>query len=160
MTDESKEPFVSPSDRPEVKLNPDGPITELRVRDLAAILGAVATKNPFEVGKTPLKDFFDKPFPEETKDFLKEIKPEKLEKSEIKEFKGEKNEKFEKREKFEKSETKEFKSEKFERGEAVIDPEKGIPDPRIDQLIQAVSGLVKQIGDLANQVDEMKKRTG
>lgn len=155
MTDESKEPFVSPSDRPEVKLNPDAPITELRVRDLAAILGAVTAKNPFEVGKTSMKDFFDKPFPEETKDFLKEIKPEKLEKSEIKELKGEKNEKFEKREKFEKPEIKEFKSEKFE---GVLDPQKGIPDPRIDQLIEAVSGLVKQIGELTNQVDEMKKR--
>ena len=160
MTDESKEPFVSQSDRPEVKLNPDAPITELRVRDLAAILGAMTAKSPFEVGKTPLKDFFEnKPFPDEAKDFLKEIKPEKLEKSEIKESKGEKNEKFEKREKFEKTETKEFKSEKFERGEVVFDPQTGIPDPRIDQLIQAVSGLVKQVGELTNQVDEMKKRT-
>jgi hypothetical protein len=68
----------------------------LRVRDLAAILGPMAGKNPnFEVGKTPLKDFFDKPFPEETKDFTKEIKIEKVEKPE----KVEKNEKFEKNEK-------------------------------------------------------------
>src|SRR5437868_7060017 len=108
--EESKEPFVSHEDRPEVRLTPDSPIGELRVRDLTAILGAMTGKNPnFEVGKTSLKDFFDKPFPEQAKDFIKEVKPEKLEKSEIKEFKGEKHEKLEKREKFEKPEIKEAK---------------------------------------------------
>ena len=82
-TSPPKQPFVPPEDRPEVKLTPDTPISELRVRDLAAIVGAVSgsTKSPFEVGKTPLKDFFDKPFPETNKDFIKEIKPEKLEKN-------------------------------------------------------------------------------
>ena len=96
MADESrKEPFVPQGDRPEVKLKPDTPLSELRVRDLAAIIGA-ATKSPFEVGKTPLKDFFDKPFPEEAKDFIKELKPEKFEKNELKELKGEKLEKHEK----------------------------------------------------------------
>src|SRR6266498_2695341 len=76
----SKEPFVSQADRPEVRINPDTPLSELRVRDLQAILGpAAAAKSPFEVGKTPLKDFFDKDFPEVVKDFIKEIKHEKLE---------------------------------------------------------------------------------
>lgn len=159
---ESKEPFVAQGDRPEVKLSPDAPLGELRVRDLAAILGAFAAKNPnFEVGKTPLKDFFDKPFPEEAKDFIKEIKPEKFEKSEIKEFKGEKVEKFEKREKFEKPEIKEVKNEKFEHGEAVLDPGKFPgPDPRLEQLIQAVAGLTTQVGQLANQVEELRKKSG
>jgi hypothetical protein len=150
---------VSQADRPEVKLSPETPVNELRVRDLAAILGAFATKSPFEGGgKTSLKDFFDKPFPEEAKDFIKEIKPEKLEKSEIKEFKGEKVEKLEKREKLEKPEFKESKNEKWEHGEVVLDPLKPVPDPRIDQLIQAVSGLAKQVGTLADQVEELKKR--
>ncbi len=157
-TSNPKQPFVPERDRPEVKLKPDAPISELRVRDLAAILGAFAAKTPFEVGKTSLKDFFDKPFPEEAKDFIKEIKPEKLEKSEIKEYKGEKHEKFEKREKLEKPEIKEAKNEKLEQ-EPVFDPGRPIgPDPRIDHLIQAVSGLATQVGQLANQVDELRKK--
>ena len=156
---ESKEPFVSKEDRPEVKLKPDTPLTELRVRDLAAILGAINTKNPFEAGKTPLKDFFDKDFPEQAKDFIKEIKPEKLDKSEIKEIKGEKHEKLEKREKFEKPEIKELKNEKLE-SEPIFDPNKlPIPDPRLEQLIQAVAGLASQVSQLANQVEELRKKT-
>src|SRR6476469_392968 len=115
----SKEPFVSKEDRPEVKLKPDTPLTELRVRDLAAILGAINTKNPFEAGKTPLKDFFDKDFPEQAQDFIKELKNEKLE------------------------------------SEPIFDPNKlPIPDPRLEQLIQAVAGLASQVSQLANQVEE------
>ena len=162
-TNPSKQPFVPPEDRPEVKLTPDTPISELRVRALAAIVGAASgsTKSPFEVGKTPLKDFFEKPFPETTKDFIKEIKPEKLEKNEIKEFKGEKHEKFEKHEKHEKPEIKEFKHEKIEVQEPVFDPGRiPGPDPRFEQLIQAVSGLAQQVGQLANQVAEIKKKVG
>jgi hypothetical protein len=155
---ESKQPFVAQGDRPEVKLKPETPISELRVRDLAAILGAFATKSPLEVGKTPLKDFFDKPFPEEAKDFVKEIKPEKLEKVEIKELKGEKFEKLEKREKIEKPEIKELKHEKLE-AEPVFDPGRPPgPDPRFEHLIQVVSGLATQVGQLANQVEELRKK--
>jgi hypothetical protein len=153
MADEKrKEPFVPQGDRPEVKLKPDTPLSELRVRDLAAIIGA-ATKNPFEVGKTPLKDFFDKPFPEEAKDFIKEIKPEKFEKNELKELKGEKIEKLEKRE------IKEIKHEKIEVQEPVFDPGRiPGPDPRLEVLIQTVAGLTQQVSQLANQVEELKKR--
>ena len=146
-------------------MKPDTPLSELRVRDLAAIIGA-ATKNPnFEVGKTPLKDFFDKEFPEEAKDFIKEIKPEKFEKNELKELKGEKLEKYEKREKFEKPEKlekpeiKEIKFEKIEIQEPAFDPGRlPGPDPRIEQLIQAVAGLTQQVSQLANQVEELRKR--
>jgi hypothetical protein len=155
--EETREPFVSQGDRPEVRLDPDTPLSELRVRDLAAILGPMTTKNPnFEVGKTPLKDFFDKPFPEEAKDFIKEIKNEKFEKPE----KFEKNEKFEKREKLEKREIKEVKNEKFEIGEGGFEP--GIPpgpDPRLDQVIQAVTGMNNQLSQLADQVEELQRRT-
>ena len=77
---ESKEPFVGKEDRPEVKITMDTPLSELRVRDLSSIVGAGAQKNPFEVGKTSLKDFFDKEFPEVVKDFVKEAKLEKFEK--------------------------------------------------------------------------------
>jgi hypothetical protein len=157
----SKEPYVSQADRPEVRINPDTPLSELRVRDLQAILGSSpAAKSPFEVGKTPLKDFFDKDFPEVAKDFIKEIKPEKLEKPEIKEFKGEKNEKFEKHEKFEKPEIKEVKNEKLEQ-EPVFDPRRiPQPDPRIDRLIEAMSALVAQVTQLTNQMEELRKRGG
>jgi hypothetical protein len=159
-----KEPFVPKEDRPEVRIKPDSPIGELRVRDLAAILGAVigggGGKTPFEVGKTDLKDFFDKDFPEVAKDFLKEVKSEKFEKPEIKEVKEikDKPEKFEKREKLEKPENKELKFEKFEHGEVPVATERPGPDPRIDQLIAAVSGLTRHVGALANQVEELKKK--
>jgi hypothetical protein len=156
MSDETKEPFVSKEDRPEVQLSPDTPIGDLRVRDLVTILGAGSTKSPFE-SKTSLKDFFDKNWPEVVKDFVKELKTEKVEKSEIKEFKGEKHEKIEKREKFEKPEIKELKNEKIE-NEAGVSTELPSPDPRIEQLIQAVSGLTKQVSQLANQVEELKKK--
>lgn len=50
----SKQPFVSQADRPEVRLDLDMPINDLRVRDLAAILGLLIGKSPFEAGKTSL----------------------------------------------------------------------------------------------------------
>jgi hypothetical protein len=148
-----KEPFVSKKDRPEVKISLDTPLSELRVRELSSIVGFIAAKNPnFEVGKTPLKDFFDKEFPEVAKDWLKEIKPEDIEKPP----KFEKPEKFEK---FEKGEIKEIKAEKVER-DGVFDPGKiPGPDPRFEQLIQTVTGLTKQVGQLANQVEELRKRS-
>jgi hypothetical protein len=158
-TDPSKQPFVSQDDRPEVQLKPDTPLTELRVRDLAAILGAAASKSPFEVGKTPLKDFFDKPFPELAKDFVKEIKPENIEKPAKfeKPEKFEKVEKLEKHEKHEKREIKELKAEKIE-SDGVFDPGLPRPDPGLEQVIQAVAGLTRQVGLLANQVDELRKK--
>jgi hypothetical protein len=166
----TKEPFVSREDRPEVKIDLDTPVSELRVRELSAILGFMAEKNPnFEVGKTSLKDFFDKPFPEVAKDWIKEIKTEKLDKPEKAE-KFEKNEKFEKLEKIEKNEKaekperKELKPEKLEKiekleNDGVLErPEFIGPDPRMDQIVQAVAGLTEQVGRLANQVAELEKK--
>lgn len=151
----SKEPFVPKSDRPEVKINLDTPLSELRVRELSAVLGFMVGKHPnFEVGKTPLKDFFDKPFPEVAKDWLKEIKPENIEKP-PKPEKWEKNEKIEKPEK---SEIKEAKNEKLET-DGVFDPRNLVgPDPRMEQVIQAVTGLTKQVSQLANQVEQLQKK--
>ena len=167
--DAPKEPFVSQQDRPEVTLKPDTPLSELRVRDLAAILGsaAAATKSPFEVGNKPIKDFFDKPFPEVAKDWVKELKIEKIEKPEKPEKfekyeKYEKHEKQEKHEKYEKLEKEHPKIEKVEKWEVAIDPTRVPgpgPDPRIDQLVRAVAGLTEQLGQLANQVEELRKRS-
>lgn len=159
---EGKQPFVGKEDRPEVKISLDTPLSELRVRELGTILGFMVTKSPFEVGKTPLKDFFDKDFPEVAKDWVKEIKIEKVEKPEKpekfeKNEKLEKLEKLEKHEKLEKPELKDLKPEKLER-ETVFDP--GIPpgpDPRIEQVVQAVAGLARQVAQLANQVEELRK---
>ena len=162
--EESKQPFVSKGDRPEMRINLDTPLNQLRVRELSAILGFLADKNPnFEVGKTSLKDFFDKPFPEVAKDWLKEFKSDKFEKNE----KLEKNEKFEKNEKIEKpeknekiekTEVKEVKAEKVE-NDGVFDPGVSVrPDPRMEQVIQAVAGLTRQVSLLANQVEELRKK--
>lgn len=164
-TKDSKEAFVAQADRPEVRLDLDMPINDLRVRDLAAILGLVGGKSPFEAGKTSLKDFFDKDFPEVAKDFVKELKIEKVEKPEKPE-KFEKNEKFEKHEKLEKHEKhekpeiKELKLEKIE-SDGVFEPgTRPGPDPRLEQVIQVLAGLTKQVSELANQVEELKKKGG
>jgi hypothetical protein len=148
-----KQPFVSKEDRPEVKISLDTPLTELRVRELGTILGFLADKSEiFDGDKTSLKDFFDKDFPEVAKDWIKDIKSEKFEKPE-----KEKNEKLEKREKFEKPEIKEIKAEKLER-DGVFQPGIPGPDPVLQQVIQALAGLTKQVSQLANQVEELKKK--
>lgn len=161
---ERKEPFIGSSERPEVRLDLDMPVTELRVRDLAAILGHLGSKSPFEAGKTPIKDFFDKPFPEEAKDFLKEIKIEKVEKPEKpekveKNEKHEKHEKLEKIEKREKPELKELKAEKIEiDGVFEVDRFPPGPDPRFESVIQTIAQLTRQVGALADQVEQLRKR--
>ena len=166
-TYDSKEPYVGAADRPEVKLDLDMPVTDLRVRDLAAILAQVGGKSPFEAGKTSLKDFFDKPFPEIAKDYVKELKIEKVEKPEKPE-KFEKNEKFEKieklekHEKHEKPEIKELKLEKLE-SDGVFDPGQRFPpgpDPRFDSVIQTIAQLTSQVATLADQVEQLRKRAG
>ncbi len=159
--DQTKEPFVPGEDRPEVRISLDTPLTDLSVRDLSAILGFVASKSPFEVGKTSLKDFFDKDFPEVAKDWLKEAKTEKVEKPEKpekfeKNEKLEKSDKVEKNEKLEKREIKEVKNEKLET-DGVFDP-RGGPDPRIEQVIGALAGLTKEVGELADQVRELQRQ--
>src|SRR3989442_15846975 len=84
---EKKEPFISQEDRPEVKIDPDRPVSELRVRDLEAILVSGA-----------LKKFKDLKFEKEE---IKDLKFEKIEHKEGKIEKYEKLEKYEKHEKFE-----------------------------------------------------------
>jgi hypothetical protein len=159
--DQPKQPFVAQGDRPHVGIDPDTPLSELRVRDLAALLGSRETKSPFEVGKTPLKEFFDKPFPEVAKDPIKEIKGEQVEKppKTEKNEKLEKNEKAEKIEKREKNEVKEIKVEKLEL-DGVFTPANPVgPDPRLEQVIEAVTALRNQVGQLADQVAELRDRS-
>jgi hypothetical protein len=141
-----KQPFVSQADRPEVRLKSDTPLNELTVRDLVTILGQLGTRKDFWDGKDWQKDDFDgtnKPWKEG-----KEIK----DKDKEKEKEGK-----EKREKLEKPEIKELKLEKLE-SDGVFEPVTlPGPDPRIDQVIQAISGLSARVAQLANQVEELKK---
>jgi hypothetical protein len=151
---ESKQAFVPREDRPEVKLSPDTPLGELRVRELTEILGLAFGKNPnFEVGKTPLKDFFEKPEP----DVIKGIKQEKNEKREKLE-KAEKNEKLEKNEKNEKNETKErIKNEKAEADTILAWGSSVGPDP-MQRVVEALTGLTDRVRQLANQVEELRRK--
>lgn len=60
-----KQAYIGDTDRPEITVDPDLPVGQLRVRDLAAILARRPTKiHPKLEGQSPLKEFFDKPFPE------------------------------------------------------------------------------------------------
>jgi hypothetical protein len=163
---QQNEPFVSGDDRPAVQLNPDMPVSELRVRDLSSLLGGQAAKK-LETAKElkpELKEKFEI-IKEKPEKFEHKEKPEKFEHKE-------KPEKHEHKEKPEKIEHKE-KPEKFEHKELLKEvvkdfkeagkelenkdsgsegpqrpqgPEGG--DPRIDQLIETVSQLQRDVNDM------------
>jgi hypothetical protein len=141
---EGKEPFVGNEDRPDVELKPDMPVTEMRVRDLSALLqqSIVLKKREF-------------------KDFIKDIKNEKIEIKDWKEWKFEIKEfKFEKFEKNEKIEL-EPGPKGFEPGPKLSDPGPGpgpIEDPRIDRLIDMVSKLSSTVENLAGRVEKLEQR--
>lgn len=138
-----KEPFVPRDDRPELSLDPEAPIAQLRVRDLHVILNS---------------------------SILKVIQDHKIIE---KHFKHEKIEKFEKLEKFEKHEKfeweKHHKPEKLEYEVFKNTPE-GLPDPTnqidpiarrgLEQVISQVAGLSQQVGELAKQIEELQKKLG
>lgn len=128
-----KKPFVSQADRPEVRLKSDTPLSDLTVRDLATILGQLGTGKDFRDGKDWQKDDFDgqnKPWKEG-----KELKDGK-----------------------EKREIKELKAEKLEL-DGVFDPYSQ-PDPRIEQVIRALSGMSAKVDQLADQIEALKKGKG
>jgi len=144
-----KEPFVSQADRPEVRLKSDTPISNLTVRDLATILGQLGTQKDFWDGKDWQKDDFDgqnKPWKESKE--TKEFKDGKEVKDKDKEFKDSK----------EKREIKELKAEKLEL-DGVFDP-LSQPDPRIEQVIRALSGMAAKVDQLADQIEALKKGKG
>ena len=143
-----KAPFVSGSDRPEVRLKSDTPLSDLTVRDLATILGQLGTGKDFWDGKDWQKDDFDGPKWKDDKEF-KEKEKEFKESKEFKEFKEGK----------EKREIKEVKLEKLEKieGDGVVEANP-YPDPRIEQVIRALSGMSAKVDQLADQIEELKKR--
>jgi hypothetical protein len=132
-----KEPFVGSGDRPESKLNPDTPLSELRVRDLATLLGSQ--------GQAVIK----KP------ELLKEFKFEKYEKFEKWEHKYEKWEiKYEKWE--HKHEPWEYVTKQTPEG--IPDPTQGVgPDP-LGEIIKAVTGLQAQVNAMNERLNDMQKQ--
>lgn len=123
----TRESFVPPEDRPAVGINPDMPLSELRVRDLASILRLGSGKD-FWDGKSWQKDDFDG---------LKwKDKDKEKEKEKEKDFK-------------EKPE-KEIYEVPGNLGERVF-------DPRINHLMQSIAGLTQQVGELTNQIERLSK---
>jgi hypothetical protein len=145
----SKQPFVSEEDRPELRLKSDTPLTELRVRDLAVLLRLGQTGKQFWDGEDWQKADFDGPM--QPKDW-KEDKEFK----ETKEFKDHKEKDKEKEKDKDKREGKELKLEKLE-SDGVFDVGLRRPDPRLEQIVQAISGLTDRVAQLADQVEELKK---
>jgi hypothetical protein len=139
---EKKEPFVQAEDRPEPP-DPNKPITELRVRDLSVLLQHGLTlknlKHEIDIHKRWKFEKFEK--------------LEKIEKFEHP--KWEKFEKFEKPEKPEKLEIEVAGPKGFEPG-----PDPTQIDPRIDQLVRAVSALAQQVEQIAKDVEQLKPKTG
>lgn len=146
----AKKPFISEADRPEVRLKSDTPISSLTVRDLATILGQLGTRKDFWDGKDWQKDDFDGGI--KWKD-VKEFKETK----EVKDKDKEKDKEKEGKEVKEKREIKELKAEKLEL-DGVF--EQTQPDPRIEQVIRALSGMSAKVDQLADQIEALKKGKG
>jgi hypothetical protein len=149
---EPKQPFVSKEDRPEVGINPDTPLQDLHVRDLGAILGFFATGR-YDLSGDPWKDFSDKPFPEVAKG--KEGGKESLDKDRADTFKYAKDYK-DIKDSTEKMKTIE-KVEKLERDPVFEQGFQG-PGPELQQVIHALAGLTRQVSQLANQMEELRKK--
>ena len=141
-----KKPFISKADRPQVRLKSDTPLSSLTVRDLATILGQFGTGKDFWDGKDWQKDDFDGPGNKWKE--LKEFKEGKEIKEKEKEFKEGK----------EKREVKELKAEKLEL-DGVFDPG-AQADPRMEQVVRALSGMSAKVDQLVDQVEALKKRKG
>jgi len=143
-----KQPFVAKEDRPEVRLKSDTPINALTVRDLVTILAQLGgTGKDFRDGKDWQKDDFDGTTKgwKETKE-TKEVKDKDKEK-EHKEHKEHK----------EKREIKELKAEKLEHDGQVFET---AADPRIEQVIRALSGMSAKVDQLTDQIAALKKGKG
>jgi hypothetical protein len=146
-----KQSFIPKADRPELKLKSDTPVSGLTIRDLVTILGQLGTRKDFWDGKDWQKDDFDVVIKwKDDKEFKegKDIKDKEKEKDKDKEHK-------------EKREIKELKIEKIE-SDGVFEPQPNGPgpDPRIDQVIRALSGMTAKVDQLADQVEALKKSRG
>jgi hypothetical protein len=129
-----KEAFVGAQDRPEVTLNPDTPIAELRVRDLTALLGTarklgdkIAEKSLVAEHKVIVADTVPKPGKEAFKDII-----------EVKHFRD--------------SLHKEFK----DINDTVVAGGTFIPGPDPGPL-HAIDALVKEVAKLREEVNALKR---
>ena len=113
------------------------------MRDLATIMGQLGTGKDFWDGKDWQKDDFDGPGNKWKE--IKEFKEGKEGKEKDKEFKDGK----------EKREHKELKAEKLEL-DGVFDPVSQ-PDPRMEQVVRALSGMSAKVDQLVDQVEALKK---
>lgn len=135
-----KQPFVQKEDRPELTLKSTATLGSLTVRELTTILGQFGTRKDFWDGKDWQKDDFDGGIKwKDTKEF-----------KETKEFKDKDKESKEKRE------IKELKAEKIE-VDGVFEPVEQV-DPRMDQVIRALSGITAKVAQLADQIEALKKK--
>lgn len=150
-----KQAFVPQDDRPEVKLTLDTPLSELRVRDLRAILGRAASKSQFEAGKTALDEFFGKADFEVIK--MPEGPPKGADNP--KGPKGEKNEKAEYDFTGKQWRDKSFKDWREVSPEPTLPTETLTPDPGMAQVIGALTDLTEQVSQLANQVEELRRKS-
>lgn len=144
-----KKPFISQADRPEVRLKSDTRLSDLMVRDLATILGQFGTRKDFWDGKDWQKDDFDGEIKWKDAKEFKETKEVKDKDKETKEFKDGK----------EKHEIKELKAEKLELDGGIFETRLQ-PDPRIEQVIRALSGMSAKVDQLADQIEALKKSRG
>jgi len=149
-----KKPFISQADRPEVRLKSNTPLSSLTVRDLATILGQLGTGKDFWDGKDWQKDDFDGEI--KWKD-AKESKETKEVKDKDKDFKDGKDK--DHKDGKEKREIKELKAEKLEL-DGVFEQASQQPDPRIEQVIRALSGMSAKVDQLVDQVEALKKGKG
>ena len=140
-----KKPFISKADRPEVRLKSDTLLSDLRVRDIATILGQFGTRKDFWDGKDWQKDDFDGGIKWKDDKEFKETKEVKDKDKETKEGKD-------------KREIKEVKAEKIEL-DGVFDPISQ-PDPRIEQVIRSLAGLSAKVDQLTDQLEALKKGKG
>ena len=144
-----KQSFITKAERPELKLKSDTPISGLTIRDLVTILGRFGTRKDFWDGKDWQKDDFDGPIKwKDEKEFKdkEKVKEKEKEKDKDKEHK-------------EKREIKELKLEKIE-SDGVFEQQPIGPDPRLEQVIRALSGMSAKVDQLADQVGALKKGRG
>jgi hypothetical protein len=147
-----KKPFISQADRPEVRLKSDTPLSNLTVRELATILGQFGTRKDFWDGKSWQKDDFDGEIKWKDDKESKETKDVKDKDKETKEFKDKDGK--------DKHEIKDLKAEKSELDGGGVFETRLQQDPRIDQVIRALSGMSAKVDQLADQIEALKKSRG
>ena len=147
---EEKESFVSSSDRPTVGLHPDTPISELRVRDLQALLQGGQMKKIEIQEKFAIKEFKEKDWKEKDKEKEKEKDKEKEKEKDWKEVKD--------KEKEPHKDLKEWALEKFWDLKQAVELPPFVPGG-IDQVIQTISGLNERVTQLTREVEQLKQKS-